>query len=147
MKQIKSLGRLFAFKFLYDRDIDQLLSLDEDQWSELMESFAESYVAPDEEHTDNDLPDEALFFGDRMIRVVLERKEEFTEKLKPLLGKRKLENLDHFEKIVLLLGCAEILLRKTPRKVVIDEYVEMAKNYGKERSFRFINGVLDKVKA
>ncbi|MCR4263826.1 MAG: transcription antitermination factor NusB [Candidatus Roizmanbacteria bacterium] len=32
--------------------------------------------------------------------------------------------------------------RKTPPKVVIDEAVELAKEYGKESSARFINGVL-----
>ncbi|KKR50322.1 MAG: N utilization substance protein B-like protein [Microgenomates group bacterium GW2011_GWC1_41_8] len=32
--------------------------------------------------------------------------------------------------------------KKTPPKVVIDEAVELAKEYGKESSARFINGVL-----
>jgi N utilization substance protein B len=36
--------------------------------------------------------------------------------------------------------------RNTPSKVVLNEAIEMAKNYGGEESGNFINGVLDRIR-
>ena len=35
-----------------------------------------------------------------------------------------------------------LIEKKNPPKVIIDEAVELAKEYGNERSYSFINGVL-----
>jgi N utilization substance protein B len=34
---------------------------------------------------------------------------------------------------------------KTPKKVLVDEAVELAKEYGSETSAKFVNGVLGKI--
>lgn len=47
---------------------------------------------------------------------------------------------------ILRLGLYELLYEKNnPPKVVIDEAVRLAKEYGNERSYSFINGVLGSV--
>lgn len=47
---------------------------------------------------------------------------------------------------ILRLGIYELLYEKNnPPKVVIDEAVRLAKEYGNERSYSFINGVLGSV--
>lgn len=43
---------------------------------------------------------------------------------------------------ILRVGVLELLQRQTPFKVVIDEAIEIAKEYGAEKSAQFVNGAL-----
>ena len=59
---------------------------------------------------------------------------------------RKLEELDPIERNLLRLGTFELRDRiDVPYKVVINEAVALAKKFGATDSYRYINGVLDKV--
>ena len=59
---------------------------------------------------------------------------------------RALEQLDPVERAVLMLGTYELMFcPDVPWKVVVNESVNQAKMFGAEESFKFINGVLDKV--
>jgi len=44
---------------------------------------------------------------------------------------------------VLRLGAFEILFTETPRSVVINEAVELARRFGSKQSPQFVNGILD----
>ena len=44
---------------------------------------------------------------------------------------------------LLVLGIAEMKFMETPPVVVINEYIELAKVYGEDKSPSFVNGVLD----
>lgn len=58
---------------------------------------------------------------------------------------RALKDLDQVERAILRLGCFELQQRvDVPYRVVIDEYVELAKTFGAETSYKYINGVLDR---
>jgi N utilization substance protein B len=58
---------------------------------------------------------------------------------------RGLDQLDAVGRAILLLGLAELRARDdVPTKVVINEYVELAKRYGATDSYKFVNAVLDK---
>lgn len=58
---------------------------------------------------------------------------------------RGLDQLDAIGRALLLLGLAELKVRPdVPAKVVINEYVELAKRYGATDSYKFVNAVLDK---
>ena len=53
---------------------------------------------------------------------------------------------DLIERNVLRMAIYELMLwQLSPPKVVINEWVELAKMYGGESSFKFINGVLGSV--
>lgn len=43
---------------------------------------------------------------------------------------------------ILIVATCEMLSKQTPPKVIIDEAVELAKEFGSEESFKFINGIL-----
>ena len=59
---------------------------------------------------------------------------------------RDVAALDQVELAILRLGACELLNREdVPYRVVIDEYVELAKLFGAEQSYKYVNGVLDKV--
>ena len=58
---------------------------------------------------------------------------------------RPIDQLDPIETGILQLGMFELSQRiDVPYKVVINEYVELAKKYGSAESHKYVNGVLDK---
>jgi len=69
--------------------------------------------------------------------------------LEPLLTAhldRSLSELDPVEYAVLMLGTFELSQHiEVPYKVVINEAVELAKTFGGEDGYKYVNGVLDKL--
>jgi N utilization substance protein B len=63
----------------------------------------------------------------------------------PLL-ERSAEGLDPIERAILRLAAWELRERpELPWRVVVSEAVDLAKRFGADQSFRFINGVLDRL--
>lgn len=59
---------------------------------------------------------------------------------------RPLAQLDPVEHAILLLGAYELQRKpEVPWKVVVNEAVNLAKMFGAEDGFKFVNGVLDKL--
>ncbi len=59
---------------------------------------------------------------------------------------RPIDELDTIERAILHIGCYELEYNNdTPWKSVINESVELAKTFGAEDSYKYINGILDKV--
>lgn len=54
----------------------------------------------------------------------------------------KIERISKVNIVLLKLAIYEMLYKKVPYKVVINEVVELAKKYGEDTSSSFINGVL-----
>lgn len=58
----------------------------------------------------------------------------------------RLERMQRIDRNVLRIGVYELKhLTDVPRKVTINEAVELAKNFGNEASSAFINGLLDRI--
>ena len=67
------------------------------------------------------------------------------ELIDPLLDRPR-DELDPIEKAILLLGTYELKERiDVPYKVVIDEGIELARMFGANDSYRYINSILDKL--
>jgi len=76
------------------------------------------------------------------------RKTETLDAAYAELLDRPLAQLDQVERAILRLAVAEFMFRiDIPYRVVINEYVELAKSFGATDSFKYINGVLDKLAA
>ena len=59
---------------------------------------------------------------------------------------RAIEQLDPVERAVLMLGSYELMFcPDVPWKVIVNEAVNLTKVFGAEDSYKYINGVLDKV--
>lgn len=59
---------------------------------------------------------------------------------------RPVEKIDPVERAILRLGAYELMHRlETPYRVIINEGVNLAKDFGAEGSHKYINGILDKV--
>ena len=70
---------------------------------------------------------------------------EIDQTFEPYLDRNR-EHLDPVSRAVLRLSTFEMLYSiQVPYKVVINEAVNLAKTFGPEDAFKFINGVLDKV--
>ncbi len=61
---------------------------------------------------------------------------------------REFKALDPVERAILRLGAYELKYKAdVPTKVVINEMIELAKVFGADHSFKFVNGVMDKMAA
>ena len=95
--------------------------------------------------TDYDFDVVDLEYFQAILHGVTRRAEEFDAAFEPLLD-RKLSELDPIELSLLRLGAFELSERiDVPYRVVINESVALAKKFGASESFRYINGVLDRL--
>ena len=84
-------------------------------------------------------------FFDAVLGRVLASPSQLDELYGDLLD-RDQERLDGVELAILRLGACELRHRPdVPARVVIDEYIELAKLFGAEASHKYVNGVLDKL--
>lgn len=95
--------------------------------------------------TEQDFNDtDAVYFRDLLVGVSM-NSTELDELMTPFLS-RPMDDLDLVEKAILRLSTFELLKRQdVPYKVVINESIELAKDFGAEDSHKFVNGVLDKI--
>ncbi len=80
-----------------------------------------------------------------VLHYVVYHADKLDNEYRDLLD-RSVEHLDHVERAILRLATTEFCQRiDVPYPVVIDEYVELAKTFGAQDSYKYINGVLDKL--
>ncbi len=80
-----------------------------------------------------------------ILKKVPEYEEDLEKAITPYIG-RVFKTLDPVERAILRLGTYELLHRPdVPTKVVLNEMIELAKVFGSDHSYKFINGVMDKL--
>ena len=94
--------------------------------------------------TEPDVPEEVRRFAARLAIGTSEALAEVDALLREGIENWRLERLGTVDRAVLRLAVFEFLHEPaTPRIVVIDEAIEVAKRYGGEESGQFVNGILD----
>jgi N utilization substance protein B len=95
----------------------------------------------------NTFTEETSAFVDQLVRGTLERGEELDGRFLTFLAAGwDLDRIAVIDKLVLRMACFELWSAdEVPPKVVINEYVNLAKLYGSADSGKFVNGVLAKV--
>ena len=94
--------------------------------------------------SDGAVPDEVRRFAERLAIGTLESLQEVDPLLRENLAHWRLERLGIVDRSVLRMAIFEFLHeRETPRIVIIDEAIELAKRFGGEDSGQFVNGILD----
>lgn len=117
-----------AFKLLYSIEIQK------ENEEEQIDLYFESNEINDEKTKE--------YIKDVWLGVE-KNKEEITEKISSNLKTNwKLERISKIDIALLKLAIYEMLYKKIPFKVVINEAVELAKKYGEDNSASFVNGVL-----
>lgn len=84
-------------------------------------------------------------YFEELLNGSVEQAQELTLRLIPHLD-RPLAQIDPVEHAVLVLGAYEMAnLPNVPWKVVVNEAVNLAKLFGAEDGYKFVNGVMDKL--
>jgi N utilization substance protein B len=85
-------------------------------------------------------------FADDLFRVAMERSKEIDQTIESHAEHWRMERMATVDRNLLRAGVAEFLgFPDTPRPVVINEALEIARRYSNPESVNFINGVLDSV--
>ena len=93
--------------------------------------------------TDQPLPGEAVTFAKGLVGGVLDNLVFIDGVISSLAPTWPVSQLSIVDRSLLRLAVCELMVdRTTPPKVVINEMVELAKQFGSDGSPRFINGVL-----
>jgi len=77
-----------------------------------------------------------------LVQKILNQKDKIDEMIKIAAPEWPIDKLNKIDLAILRLAVYELTEENTPPKVVIDEAVELAKEFGSEASSSFINGVL-----
>ena len=77
-----------------------------------------------------------------LAKTILDQRQVIDAKIQEAAPAWPIDKLNKIDLAILRLSVHELTNTKTPPKVVIDEAVELAKEFGAESSASFINGVL-----
>ena len=125
----RSKTREESFKLLYSLQILKEFNIDEQ-----IEIFLQEEQITDE--------DSVTYIKD-IINGVSNNEKDLEKKIEENIKKDwSLSRISKVDLTLLKLGIYEMLYTKLPYKVVINEVVELAKNYGDDSSKAFVNGVL-----
>lgn len=128
-KMNRSKAREEAFKLLYSLQMVKDIEVQEQ-----LKFFIE-----EEEITDKD----AIKYIEDIINGVTNNENEIEKNISEnIKNDWTISRISKIDLTLLKLGIYEILYSKLPYKVVINEVVELAKNYGDDSSKAFTNGVL-----
>ena len=93
-----------------------------------------------------DLDEKVRSFADNLFRVAAERQAEIDELVERNAEHWRMDRMAAVDRNVLRVGVAELLgFSETPKPVVINEALEIARRFSTPESVTFINGVLDSV--
>ena len=128
-------ARILAFQALFSRDFNN---------NSVTELIRFDWM--DEERLKN-YDDETLTFAKLLIIGTLENLDAIDSAIKKQLQSWDFNRIVKVELAILRLSVYSILYQKDiPSTVTINEAVDIAKDYGSDEAFRFINGILDGIK-
>lgn len=109
---------------------------------------AAMHVIEAEFHADNDMSQVDTEFFHEVIHKTLENLAQIETDFLPFVTEVPLDQIDPVTLALLRISTYELRFRiDVPYKVVINEALRLSKKFGATDSYKFINGVLDKVAA
>ena len=82
-------------------------------------------------------------FVEEVIKSVIKKQKELDDILGPLAPEWPVDQIARIDKLILRIALYELRFGKNaPPKVIINEAVELAKEFGGDNSSKFVNGVL-----
>ena len=150
----KFIGKLFLRYLAENDDFHSYIEDKELTWSDdihIANSMVQKtigFIKEDEESKTlikmiKDVDDK--LFASKLLRETLNEWESNEKKLGERLENWDLERVSLMDKVILSTAIAELdKFPLTPSRVIINEYIEIAKVYATDRSNIFINGILDK---
>ena len=135
-------SRITAFQGLYSWDVGGMTEKDVLELSWLKQSSSES------EETDKaPLDEEGLAFTRMLIAGTIENVEKIDETIKAHLTNWEFDRVNKVTIAILRMSVYSLMFTKDiDSSVVIDEAIDIAKNYGPDDSYKFVNAILDNIK-
>ncbi len=84
-------------------------------------------------------------FIENIVNEVILKKEELDKKANKYLINWEINRLNMVDQAIFEMAIYEMLYTKTPKKVVIDEAINLSKKYSEDAVVKMLNGVLDKI--
>jgi len=81
----------------------------------------------------------------KTVNEIAKKRNELDEQIVPFLENWKFERIGRCTLLVLRYAIWEILYTTTPHSIVINEAIELAKCFAEQDSYKFVNGILDKI--
>jgi N utilization substance protein B len=91
-------------------------------------------------------PESVRTFAEQLVRLTTANLEKIDPIIADTAEHWRLSRMAALDRIILRLAVAEFLDGSTPRNVVINEALELAKTFSGDESVKFVNGILDAVK-
>ena len=148
-------GRILAFQALYawdtaDNKEQALTELLNFSWAE---KKPPSQLPQDNDSQDNDTQgddtqndDITGVFSRLLVAGTVENIKTVDSMIRKHLQNWDFSRLNKVDRALLRLSVYELLFKTAPPTVVIDEAIDISREYGTDDSYRFINGVLDGVR-
>jgi N utilization substance protein B len=106
-----------------------------------------SWAAGDEENNFPDIDENIRNFAVLLITGAIENLKIIDSTIQKHLEHWEMSRLNRLDLAVLRVSVFSLLFMKdVPASVVIDEAIDIAKDFGTDDSYRFINGVLDGIR-
>ncbi|MCA9006999.1 MAG: transcription antitermination factor NusB [Planctomycetaceae bacterium] len=126
---LRKQARTLVVQMLYQVDLNPDISIN--QIREMIEEHGRNKTA--------------RTFAWELFSGVMEFKQQLDQHIVRVAENWTLKRMAVTDRNILRLGTYELLHTDTPPAVVIDEAVELAREFGSAHSSQFVNGILDKV--
>jgi len=126
----RKMVRTVVFQILYQEELNP----------GSLATLAESYIA-------QELPrhEPLLKFAEQLLESTVKYREAIDEQLAAFSQNWTLARMSPTDRSILRLAVSEIVYIGTPKPVVINEAIELAKKFSTKDSPAFVNGILDQV--
>ena len=131
MKHEKSTARLAAVKFLYQCESEKIFYFSDSRFRDFCSNFG--------------VEGRVLQNTQDLVKGVLGEIEGVDDLLNKHSKKWSVQRMPSIDRCTLRLACHELLASHEPIKVILNEAIEIAKEYGTENSGKFVNGILDSI--
>lgn len=91
-------------------------------------------------------PAERDEFADQLVLGFAQLREDIDAKIRSVSKHWRLERMSRVDRNIIRLAAYELIsANDIPRRVTLNEAIELAKRFGNEESPAFVNGVLDRI--
>lgn len=136
--------RRFCFQYLFHLQLKVFNELKQQLTSESGDDELLDSIEEFRQSVELELDEKQLSQVQSLVTGVLKNYHSLEEKIRPLLKNWTLDRLPRVNLTILILGSYEICYRpELASSIIINEAVELAKEFGPEKSSAFINASLD----
>ena len=146
----RTAGRRLALQYLFMADQNHFIDVESpvNFFRTQRTAAKDNAGAGDDESffdSDDRYQDEAEDFAFTLIREVEKRREQIDADIEKAAKNWTVARMGVIERNAIRIAAAELALGQSPRGVILDEAVELAKRFGDKDSGAFVNGIADRL--